>query len=116
MKYLSLGLAIVLLQACSSTSDTTQTTTQQTNTQQSALTAIDQTTENGQVRLIVKTMPLDARVRIMNIKPKYKDGIALDKGRYDIEVSKPGFATKRQWIDLKESKIIEFSLSEQTQS
>ena len=52
----------------------------------------------------------------MNIKPKYKDGIALDKGRYDIEVSKPGFATKRQWIDLKESKIIEFSLSEQTQS
>ncbi len=46
-------------------------------------------------RLTVFTEPSDARVRIMNIGPKYRDGIRLDYGRYDIEVSKPGYRTQR---------------------
>jgi hypothetical protein len=48
----------------------------------------------------IQTDPADATVRIMNIKPRYKDGIMLRKGRYDIEVSFTGYRSQRLWIDL----------------
>ncbi|EIJ2832336.1 hypothetical protein ACOW8K_002813 [Vibrio parahaemolyticus] len=47
----------------------------------------------------INTTPNNSKVRIMNIGPKYKDGIKLTKGRYDIEVSKSGYRTQRFWID-----------------
>jgi hypothetical protein len=43
-------------------------------------------------RLYVRTTPADARVRILNIKPRYRDGIELDPGDYHIDVSKREFA------------------------
>ena len=42
----------------------------------------------------------DARVRIMNIRPKYHDGIKLKKGDYLIAVDKPGYRPKQFWISL----------------
>ena len=53
------------------------------------------------VRLAVKSTPLDAQVRIMNIVPVYQPGIELEPGRYDIEVSKPDYVTYRQWHELE---------------
>jgi len=50
--------------------------------------------------LTIKTNPVDARVRIMNIKPKYYDGIKLPSGRYDIMVDKLGFYSQRGYVDL----------------
>ena len=47
------------------------------------------------VSVYVNTQPSDAKVRIMNIKPKYRDGMKLKPGAYDIEVSKPGYRTQR---------------------
>ncbi|MBA1433514.1 MAG: hypothetical protein FAF04_07985 [Epsilonproteobacteria bacterium] len=35
--------------------------------------------------------PAHARVRILNIKPKYHDNIKLDAGKYLIEVTKKGY-------------------------
>jgi formylglycine-generating enzyme required for sulfatase activity len=49
-------------------------------------------------RLYIKTIPPDARVRILNIKPPYRDGIDLEPGDYHVEVSKAGFKTERKWI------------------
>ncbi|MGH9961486.1 MAG: hypothetical protein ACREBC_30890, partial [Pyrinomonadaceae bacterium] len=61
--------------------------------------------------LTVITDPPDARVRIMNIKPRYLPGIDLQPGRYDIQVSKSGYHTYRHWIDLgQEDRVLEVSL------
>ncbi len=64
--------------------------------------------------LTVKTDPEDARVRILNIRPRYHDGIELKPGRYLIEVSKPGFRTVKRWIrlDAEEDKEVYVELVE----
>ena len=41
----------------------------------------------------VETEPPDARVRILNIVPRYRDGMALEAGEYRVEVSASGFNT-----------------------
>ena len=51
----------------------------------------------SQAYLSVTTQPANARVRIMNIVPRYHDGIALEPGRYSIEVSTPGYQTYKKW-------------------
>ena len=56
--------------------------------------------EPQQVRLAVKATPPNALVRIMNIVPAYRDGIELEPGRYDIEVSAAGYETYREWHEL----------------
>ena len=48
--------------------------------------------------LTIQPTPKDAKIRILNIKPSYHPGIKLKPGRYLIEVSKPGYQSKRYWI------------------
>ncbi|WP_444893495.1 SUMF1/EgtB/PvdO family nonheme iron enzyme [Microbulbifer sp. TRSA001] len=55
--------------------------------------------------LTINTEPSDARVRIMNIAPRYLPGLELGPGRYDVEVSKPGFSKVRQWIVLEDKDL-----------
>jgi len=57
-------------------------------------------------RLTVDATPSDSRVRIMNIKPKYRPGIVLTPGKYDIYVTRNGFKSKRGWVEIKDSNII----------
>lgn len=51
-------------------------------------------------QLTVVTQPENARVRILNSGTAYRQGVRLPPGRYQIEVSAPGFETRRQWITL----------------
>ena len=51
-------------------------------------------------RLYVETTPEDARVRILNIGPKFYQGMDLDPGRYHVEVSKEGYEADRRWVML----------------
>ena len=51
-------------------------------------------------RLYIKTVPKDARIRILNIVPPYRYGMMLSPGNYKIEVSKKGYQTKIQWITI----------------
>lgn len=44
--------------------------------------------------------PNAQRIRILNIKPKYKDGIWLKAGKYHIEVSAKNYQTYKKWIKL----------------
>ena len=51
-------------------------------------------------RLFVETMPESARVRILNIGPAFFQGMALEPGRYHLEVSAEGFNTEKRWVSL----------------
>ncbi len=63
----------------------------------------------SKVYLYVKS-DKETRVRILNIRPKYRDYIYLTPGRYHIEVSKEGFETDKQWIDLYENRVLDVTL------
>ncbi len=52
----------------------------------------------------------DATIKILNIKPKYSDGMWLKTGKYHIEVSKQGYKQHRQWIVLHRDKKITIQL------
>tara|TARA_B100000745_G_scaffold278974_1_gene210266 strand:+ start:400 stop:747 length:348 start_codon:yes stop_codon:yes gene_type:complete len=53
----------------------------------------------GEYPFVVNAFPKDAKVRIMNIGPKYQEGMMLPKGKYDIEVSKDGYKPERVWVE-----------------
>ncbi len=61
--------------------------------------------ENAKYRLTVNATPSDSRIRIMNIKPKYRHGIALKPGKYDIEVTRSGYESKRGWVEIKQADL-----------
>jgi len=48
--------------------------------------------------------PSGAVIQIMNIKPKYYDGILLKPGHYDIKVSRDGYYSQRKRVDLQKGK------------
>ena len=56
--------------------------------------------EPGKSRLFVKVEPTDARVRILNISPKFYQGMELVPGSYNVETSKQGYITQEKWVDL----------------
>nr|VFK56356.1 MAG: Formylglycine-generating enzyme, required for sulfatase activity, contains SUMF1/FGE domain [Candidatus Kentron sp. TUN]VFK62632.1 MAG: Formylglycine-generating enzyme, required for sulfatase activity, contains SUMF1/FGE domain [Candidatus Kentron sp. TUN] len=58
----------------------------------------------------VRPDPADARVRILNIKPRYRPGMALKPGRYHVEVSKAGYERMRQWVDVEKAMILLIAL------
>jgi len=51
-------------------------------------------------KLFLETVPEEAQVRILNIKPKFVQGMELEPGRYHLEVAAEGYETERRWIDL----------------
>lgn len=55
--------------------------------------------------LTVQAQPRDARVRILNIRERYHPGISLESGRYHIEVSRRGYTTARNWIELQSEDL-----------
>ena len=63
-------------------------------------------------RLFVETDPKGARVRILNIRPRFSQGIELKPGKYHIEVSAAGYATKKTWVTLGagEDKTVDIRL------
>jgi peptide/nickel transport system substrate-binding protein len=65
--------------------------------------------------LFVNTTPEGAKVRILNIKPKFFQGMELSPGKYYIEVQHQEHVTSKQWIsiDQGEQKTIDIALTEQ---
>ena len=57
-------------------------------------------------RLFVAATPAEARIRILNIKPRYTEGIKLTPGSYEIEVSSKGYKTYIRTIVLNDSKNV----------
>jgi len=70
-----------------------------------------------QYALTIRVRPLDARIRILNIKPRYRAGIRLDPGDYHISVSRSGYVTRNEWIRLGRSDLThEITLEKRTVS
>jgi hypothetical protein len=59
----------------------------------------------GKYRLTVNAIPYDSRIRIMNITPKYRPGITLKPGKYDIYVTHPEYFSKRKWVTLTNADL-----------
>jgi serine/threonine-protein kinase PpkA len=55
--------------------------------------------------LSIKTTPSDARIRLLGISSKYKEGLQLVPGRYRIEIAKIGYLTKTEIIELKNQAL-----------
>ncbi len=55
-------------------------------------------------KLFVETEPKNATIRILNIGPKFRQGMALEPGRYHVEVSRHGYEAKKTWIGLEAGK------------
>jgi len=55
------------------------------------------------IKLKIITEPKNAKIRILNIKPKYKENIKLKPGKYKIEISKNGYITKKEWFEINEN-------------
>lgn len=51
-------------------------------------------------RLYVEAQPASARIRLLNIKPKFTQGMDLEPGRYYLEVSAAGHQQHKAWIEL----------------
>ena len=58
----------------------------------------------GKASLFVSVSPENARVRILNIKPVFRQGLELSEGRYHIEVSAKGYQLDKQWINLAQGE------------
>jgi hypothetical protein len=104
MKKLSLACALMILAGCSST---TEVSPEPETIVEPVTEAIEEVPVTS---LTVVTTPNDARVRIMNIKPVYEDGIELNEGKYDIEVTKPGYLTYRKWVVVDKKTILTIEL------
>jgi formylglycine-generating enzyme required for sulfatase activity len=63
-------------------------------------------------RLFVETEPEGAQVRILNIGPRFIQGMELLPGKYHVEVSAEGYKTAKEWIalDAGEDRTLEMSL------
>lgn len=55
--------------------------------------------------LTVKTKPANSDVKIMNIKPRYKDGIRLKPGKYVIKAQHPYYKNKYQCVIIKDKNV-----------
>ena len=51
-------------------------------------------------QLTIKTSPENARIRLLNIAPKYRQGMQLKAGRYHLEVTKTGYQRYTKWFNL----------------
>jgi len=54
----------------------------------------------------VHPQPEQARVRILNIKPSYQEGMALKAGKYHVEVSMEGYQTQRTWLEVVDQDLV----------
>ena len=61
--------------------------------------------------LFIYPEPVDARVRILNIDPVFKQGMVLKPGRYQVEARKTGFHTKTEWLELQDGETKSFNIT-----
>ncbi len=59
----------------------------------------------GRHALYVNPFPGDATIKVMNIKPKFEQGIRLPPGKYHLQISKPGYPTRTRWVDIGEQDV-----------
>ncbi len=56
-------------------------------------------------KLTIYTNPGSAQIRILNLDKKYHSGISLEPGDYNIEISKEGYLSKKQWVTIDQENV-----------
>jgi hypothetical protein len=56
-------------------------------------------------KLFVITEPEDAIIRILNIKPRFYQGMELEPGQYHLKVLSNGYSSKKMWATLRTGEI-----------
>jgi formylglycine-generating enzyme required for sulfatase activity/serine/threonine protein kinase len=64
--------------------------------------------EKIQAKVFVTTNPKNCMIQLSNMNDPFFNGIKLKEGRYQLEVSKQGYKTKTQWVDITSSRPIDF--------
>jgi hypothetical protein len=62
-------------------------------------------TKQQQYRLTVRADPADAQVRLLDLRTAYRPGVELAPGNYTIEVSQPGYESKRVTVRIADSDV-----------
>ena len=62
-------------------------------------------------RLYITTSPKDCRIRILNIAPVFYNGIELNPGRYQLEMSRSGYKTKTHWVNLSQGHDMDLNVA-----
>jgi len=65
---------------------------------------------NKKGKLYVSTQPSDVKVRIMNISDKFFNGIELESGDYKLEISKQGYETRTEWVEIQKGEILDYQV------
>lgn len=61
--------------------------------------------------LTINTIPVDARISIINIAPRYRHGIKLPPGRYKLRLYRSGYIPITTWFEMtSEDTVINFTL------
>lgn len=63
------------------------------------------TKQQQQYRLTVRADPADAQVRLLDLRTAYRPGVELAPGSYTIEVSQPGYESKRVTVRIADSDV-----------
>jgi len=87
---------------------TTLPVTKLTEVQSAALTHHEDGAQNQKkylTKLYVQTQPQEAQIRILNIGPKFEQGMELEAGKYHIEVSAAGYTTQKRWEEVLAGEI-----------
>ena len=67
---------------------------------------VDTNTRKGSgYKLTIYTNPGSAQIRILNLDKKYYSGISLNPGDYNIEISKEGYLSKKQWVTIDRENV-----------
>lgn len=62
-------------------------------------------------RLFVKATPKDAEIRVLNIAPKFKQGIELKPGEYQIQIRKREIGKKEITVEMRKGKDLTVRIS-----
>ena len=59
----------------------------------------------GGAPFVVETLPTDANVELLSTRERYRPRMQLAMGSYHIEVSAPGYKTRRIWVEHSEASL-----------
>ena len=67
----------------------------------------DSKADKGLGRVRITFLPSDAKIVIYGTPHKYRDGLRLPEGQYQVKASKPGYETQSKLLTVKENKLTE---------
>ncbi len=61
--------------------------------------------------LNINVSPTNTTIKVLNIKPIFRQGIQLKEGKYHIQISKSGYETYQKWIIINKDTNLNISLT-----